>query len=315
MTNHAPSATPAGDLRPGDVLLMRGRGQISSLIAWCGDSIYSHAAVMVDGGDFVEGVGGGARRLPLARRLADAGEVIFVDAFRPLANDLSALDDADRALVAAKATSLVGTAYPLDQLVTLGVMVAVRGKLPRHPVARIVVREALDHLVHDDPRRMVCSELVYRSFADCAAKPAGRLAPRIVPEPRGTEPFPDIDWKALWEEVRPIVHPARRPVLEAGVATAGRTVACAEPMALAEVSMDDGELHDRLEAARGVLGMEPLAGSRYEMAMATAATGIPRPAPAPNPRLVTPLDLASTPSHIVLGRLVDYSSSPQPLPA
>ena len=37
--------------RSGDLILMLSTGPVSAMIAWCGDSAYSHAALMADGGD------------------------------------------------------------------------------------------------------------------------------------------------------------------------------------------------------------------------------------------------------------------------
>ena len=302
MTTFAAPAPPvhakaAATLQAGDVLLMLGEGPLSQLIAWCGDSIYSHAALVAAGGDLIEAAAKGVRRYPLAQRIADQANYHFVDAFRPLARDGSALDDGDRASVLAHAQSLLGTPYPLDQLATLGVLVAVRGKLPRQPLARLVVREALDRLVRDDPSHMVCSELVYRSFAECDAQPRGRLAPRIVSAPRGSEPFPQVDWKALWDEVWPLLRPQRQAVLADATRAALAGDAQAERR-LATPAPDDG-LEDSLAQARAALGV----ADAPAMLSGAAATP-PVPATDPNPRLVTPLDLALTPSHVALGRVM-----------
>ena len=51
---------------------------------------------------------------------------------------------------------------------------AVRGKWPVHPWARLLVRVALDHALPDSTDGMVCSEVVYRAYAECAAAPPGR---------------------------------------------------------------------------------------------------------------------------------------------
>jgi hypothetical protein len=293
-----PQAMAASELQVGDVLLMLGEGPLSQLIAWCGDSIYSHAALVADGGDLIEASASGVRRYPLAQRFADEINYHYIDAFRPLTHDGSVLNDGDRALVLAHAQSLLGIPYPLDMLATLGVVLAVRGKLPGDPAVRLVIREALDHVIRNDPTHMVCSEVVYRSFAECAADPRGRLAPRIVLEPRGTAPFPDIDWKALWDEVWPLLRPERQHALQAAAAPPSAVVAAVGVAGNAAIA--DDALQAELALARQALGVPTMPP------LATAARGIgeQQPIPDPNPKLVTPLDLAATPSHTALGRLM-----------
>jgi hypothetical protein len=303
-----------GTLEAGDVLLMMGRSQLSSLIAWCGDSIYSHAALVADAGDLIEAAASGIRRYPLARRLQDGANYAFIDAFRPLSSDRRPIGADDMAQVLRHAQALLGVPYPVDMLATLGVILAIRGKWPVHPLARIVVREALDHLVRDNPSHMVCSEAVYRCFAECDVQPRGRLAPEIVLQPRGTEPFPDIDWRALWEEVWPLIRPQRRvslvavdealrhelhPQADSDVLEAGSAVG----------PVSDLELVRLATAARAGLGVadqaSPSQGMLEQATMASAGDLAPvRPIPDPNPKLVSPLDLATTPCHVRLGRVM-----------
>jgi hypothetical protein len=303
-------------LQPGDVLLMLGHGELSKMIAWCGDSLYSHAAIVADQGDLIEAAGSGVRRYPLARRVADTGEYFFIDALRPLARDGSAFTDLDRAAVLAHAQSLLGVPYPLDSLATLGVLVAVRGKWPQHWLARLLVREALDHLVRDDPSHMVCSEVVYRALAECDVQPRGRLAPLIVLEAPTHAPFPQVDWVALWREVWPLLHPQRQAALadvatHAEAATSGREPAPMPPAPTLQVGDDD--LQRSLMAARAALGIRaplPLqAGDAGALSHEAVAAPPPTPIPDPNPKLVTPLDLATTPSHHVIGRLMQAPAS------
>src|SRR5690606_16033220 len=196
----APPIVPVADLRTGDVLLMMGEGPLSDLIAWASDSLYSHAAIVADAGDLIEAAAAGVRRYPLATRVADQVHYQFIDALRMQGPDAATLSDADGAAVLAKAVSLLGTPYPVDQLALFGAIMAVRGKWPEHPLGRLVVREALDHAVPDQTGSVVCSEVVYRAYAECAATPTGRLAPVIVVGERGTAPFPQLDRKALFDE-------------------------------------------------------------------------------------------------------------------
>ncbi|KLI98760.1 hypothetical protein WQ56_14530 [Luteimonas sp. FCS-9] len=286
---------------------MLSSGQLSTLIAWCGDSIYSHAAIVADQGDLIEAAASGVRRYPLAQRLVDTTEIVLIDAYRPLAHDGNALDDADRASVLAKAESMLGIPYPIDALAFLGVVVAVRGKWPQNWLARIVVREALDHLIHDDPSHMICSEVVYRALAQCDVQPTGRLAPRIVMTGPTHLPFPKIDAKALLEEVWGLLHPQRREAL-AGIRAHLETdpQAATPPLQGAPA---DAALRERANTVRDRLGLSILpitasvddAGALLEEASPETPV---RAIPNPNPKLVMPLDLASSPSHTQIGRLL-----------
>jgi hypothetical protein len=306
----APAPFAADALQGGDVLLMMGRSQLSALIAWCGDSIYSHAALVADGGDLIEAAASGVRRYPLSTRLADRDNYAFIDAFRPLTPARVPIESGDRAAVLRHAQSLLGVPYPLDMLATLGVVLALRGKWPVHPLARLVVREALDHLVRDNPSHMVCSEAVYRCFAQCDVQPPGRLAPEIVLQPRDTSPFPAIDWMALWEEVWPLIRPHRRVALfAADEAMREARLADAAPGLLHEAGhaagpVADMELAALAMSARAALGVAVSPSSNVAMDGPIPDALDPlAPLPHPNPKLVSPLDLAATPSHRMLGRV------------
>jgi len=210
------------------------------------------------------------------------------------------------ALVLVHAQWLLGTPSLLDMLSTLGVVLAVRGQLPGDPAVRLVIREVLDHVIRNDPTHMVCSEVVYRSFAECNAVPRGRLAPRIVLEPRGTAPFPDIDWKALWDEVWPLLRPDRQHALQTAAAPAAVRLG-APPSAVAaaagvagNAAIADDALQAELALARQALGVATMP----PLVRAAPGIGGQQSIPDPNPKLVTPLDLAATPSHTGLGRLM-----------
>ncbi|NIJ72043.1 MULTISPECIES: C40 family peptidase [unclassified Xanthomonas] len=298
-------------LQVGDILLQLGCGPVSELIAWCGDSIYSHAAIVADQGDLIEAAASGVRRYPLSQRLTDTTNYLIIDAYRPLSYACLALDDADRASVLAKAQSLLGVPYPLDSLATLGVLVAIRGKWPQHWLARIVVREALDHLVRDNPSHMVCSEVVYRALAECDATPPGRLAPQIVLSGPTHMPFPDLDWKALWEEVWQLLHPHRQQVLgDVAQRLAAVEGAPASLAASALTTVTDEDLLNGANAVRAGLGLPPLppvtdqAEDNGSLLREAGEEAPGTPLPHPNPKLVMPLDLANSPSHVVLGRLL-----------
>ncbi len=291
----------AGDLETGDVLLMLGQGPLSDLIAWASDGPYSHAAMVADGGDLIEAAASGVRRYPLARRLADQVNYHYIDAFRVQAEgaQLAANDLGD---VLAKAVAMLGIPYPVDQLALLGAVMAVRGKWPVHPLARLLVREALDHAVPDDAGRVVCSEMVYRAYSECAAMPSGRLAPEIVVGERGDAPFPDIDWKALFDEVWPLLRPRRRQALQSSMArvNALKSGDATGVLAAADsVAVSDAELEQARLAVLARFDVEPAAVG--ENALLAGAAPVDR---RPNPKLVSPQDLAASPSVVALGRLM-----------
>ncbi|MGY1409586.1 MULTISPECIES: hypothetical protein [unclassified Luteimonas] len=296
---------PAAELRTGDVLLMMGDGPLSDLIAWASDSIYSHAAIVADAGDLIEASTAGVRRYPIATRLENKTKYHFIDALRMEGQGAAPLTGADSAAVLSRAVSLLGTPYPIDQLALFGAIMAVRGKWPTHPLGRLVVRVALDHAVPDQTDSVVCSEVVYRAYAECAATPQGRLAPVIVVGERGTAPFPEIDWKTLFDEIWPLLHPEGQQRLQAtrmqlnSMRSAQVHGLHAEFEALADISDEELEL-----ARQAVLGQSGLLAGAGTEAVDARMGGPGTVVPSPNPRLVSPQDLAVSPSLSLLGRLM-----------
>lgn len=276
-------------VRSGDLILMLSTGPVSAMIAWCGDSAYSHAALMADGGDLMEASASGVRRYPLEKRLADWSEVVYLDAFRSLNRAGMPLSDAERGAVVAAGEVFLGTPYEFGKLLEIGIISAVRQKLPEHPLARFLVREALDHLLENDDRAMICSEFVYNSFLLAKVDPPGAVTPTVVVAPPSGLPFPKIDWVAFAKEMWELLQ--ARPYAAALRATTS-------PEALG-ADIADEELTGRMAQARARLGMGKLLTASSPAAAGTVV-------PNPNPKLVTPLDLATSPSHSALGRLVQY---------
>ncbi len=276
-------------IRSGDLILMLSTGPVSAMIAWCGDSAYSHAALMADNGDMMEASASCVRRYPLAKRLADSSEVVYLDAFRSVNKAGLPLSDAERAAVVAAGEVFLGTPYEFGKLLEIGIISAVRQKLPEHPLARYLVREALDHLLENDDRAMICSEFVYNCFLLAKVDPPGAVTPTVVVAPPSGLPFPKIDWvafaKEMWELLQARPH-----------AAALRAMASPETLG---VGIQDEELTGRMAEVRARLGLHGLMASP---APAAAGSVVPNP----NPKLVTPLDLATSPSHSALGRLAQY---------
>lgn len=291
---------PPSELLPGDVLLMRGAGQFSSLIAWFGDSIYSHSGMVGNDGTVLDATGAGVKQNPLSARL-DNDEVVFIDAYRPLRHDLLPLTDEDRQLVVQHGQSLIGTPYAMDELFTVGVLVAIRDKtLPVDDYRlRWLLHEAMDHVIEDDGSRMICSEFVYRSFAENTAQPTGMLAPQIVLSPPTDAPFPKIDWIKLAKELWPLIKPGRRAALAAAGIAANSMPTL---QVLQAQGLGGGDFEAKKAAVRARLGfpavLQPTGGIILERA----------PFPNPNPKLVTPHDLEMTPSHYALGRVKPAAS-------
>lgn len=286
-------------LEAGDILLMMGEGPLSDLIAWASDGVYSHAGIVVEGGDLVEASLGGVRRYPLARRAVEFEHFHFIDAWRPQDGG-AAFAAADRALVCAHAGDLLGAPYPVDQLALFGAVMAVRGKWPVHPLARRLVRIALDRALPSESPGMVCSEVVYRAWAECGAQPRGRMAPPIVEGRRGTAPFPAIDWKRLGEEIGPLLFPKA----VAGLRSAGQSDA-AQLLRDAADPSDDALEDAREQVLARLAGLGPVlrANSGAPRAGAGAGAGA-RLDHHPNPRLVSPQDLANSPATRLLGRIM-----------
>ena len=281
-------------LQEGDILLMMGDGPLSDLIAWASDGIYSHAAMVVDGGELLEASLAGVRRCPLEKRLAEFDHYHWIDAFRAHDGQGHAFDAGDRELVREHAQTMLGAPYPIDQLALFGAIMALRGKWPVHAWARRLVRLALDRAVPSESPAMLCSEVVYRSWAECAADPRGRLAPRIVEGERGTAPFPDIDWQRLIDEIGPL--------LGAGSAGAGARGSAASLLGEALLLEEGNDISDEAldQASRRVLSrLQP--DSQGLMRSAGSDASLTHN---PNPRLVSPQDLANSPGVELLGRLM-----------
>lgn len=293
------------DLRAGDVVLMLGQGELSKLLAWNGDSLYSHGFLVYDAQTLVEAATAGVRVLPLAERARDRDEVVYADAYRPLTRGGSEFDPAQQAAVHAIATAYRGKPYALDILAQLAVVVALRNKLPAHWLARLVIREAVDHLVKQDPSHVVCTELVYRCLDEADIQPPHALSPRIMLEAPNHPPLPEIDWWALYRECRQILRPHALTTAPAAM-QAGPDLPDPSSAPDTERLMGDlAALRDRLTA-----GHLPLSSANAAMDAVSPdphgleigrATGVE--IPRPNPKTIIPLDLEVSPSLRRLGRL------------
>lgn len=272
------------DLRAGDVLLMKGIGPVSDLIAWFGDSIYSHAAIMVDREHFVEAAPPVSRRVRLAERLRQVDHYDFIEALRPTRATGQPLDQAQRDALAAAALANLEVKYPLDAMMQMAVFAAVRQRVPANAVLRWLLREIIDHITGDDPQHMMCSELVYRALHTAT------LAPALVISAQLDLPMPAIDLAELlrvWRQAR-----GKQLALHA-----------VEPAAVSEVELEQS--FQRLRTHRAMLTAVPkrhadLAGAEVEVE--SARLRMP-PVLNPKPANVLPVDLETSPQLRRLGRL------------
>lgn len=268
------------NLVPGDMLLHCEHGyEISKLIAWAGSSPYSHASVVYDDKTMREASAAGVRSYDLSKRFADKTNYLYVDVYRRT-EEPKGLAPAEVAAVRKVADGYMGVPYPLDELFFLGVICAARDKIPTDKTVRWVLRIVTDWLVDSKPDYMVCSELVYRCYAEAKVNPS--IKPEIdVPDLSDT-PFPDIDLPKLIQEVWDLLHPKSDSVMP--------------PVPVNETDAEsEAKLRANYAKVRTLIGADTRSVSQ---------DGGPRiPESDPNPRLIMPSDLMNSPDFTVLGRI------------
>lgn len=277
---NSPTLLEAKDVRPGDLLLHLGNSQISALVAWFGDAIYSHIALMANAGEFIEAAPGGARRVPLARRLAQVNDYHFIDLYRPTARGGRVATQAQIDAVVLRATRYLGSPYPFDLLAQLGVISALRGRLPENNLTRWVIRLAIDAAMERDASRVMCSEIVYRALAEAPTTPTAAMAPAIVVSAPLLLPFPDIDVAKLIKELEAMI----------------KSKSNGAPLSLEEAPQLD-ERHSDVALA------SDYAKLREHLGEAPSKSTDVIVVPNPNPKTVSPADLERSPSVRLVGRL------------
>jgi hypothetical protein len=283
MPQKEPERLQQDDLQPGDVLLHSGTDAVAQIIQWGSDSDYCHAALVYDKTHLVESGSKGIYALELKTRLAQTQDYQRIDVYR-FERGGKALDATQIQATLQVANAYLGGRYPVGKLVELGLTLTLRTWLPQKAYQRLLLRLVLDLAVKSDPRSQVCSEYVWRSFAEAKVQPS--LAPEIVVVPHSERPFPAIDWEALREEFQHIRG-----------AQHGDGAANASPAAaVLQMHDDDSDaalmsLHD---AARRQLGVPASAGSASQTIVD----------PMPNPRLITPGDLANSPDFRLVGSVL-----------
>jgi hypothetical protein len=272
MSTTLPSLQPS-QLEPGDVLLHMGTGELSKLIAWVGDGLYSHAALVIEGGQLIEAAAAGVRHATLDARTHMTANFHYVDVFRPFRPGSG--DAKGTAAILAAADVYLGRPYPMTSLLTLGVACAVRNKVPGDPAMRRAIRMALDLVIENDASQVVCSELVYRGFDEAVTKPAHGFRLEVIVQPPLRTPLPTVDINALIAE-------------------------CLDDY---QRSRPKGRSTLTLDATAGEADVDELLGR----ARTTLGLGGPRRASAndyvPNPKTVLPADLEFSPGLKKIGRL------------
>ena len=107
------NSIPLDQIKPGDVLMCMGHGELSKLLAWNGETDYSHAALVLDGGELIEATTGGCKLVPLTTRQTQVKNWNYVDVWRPVAHDGRAFDAKDQAAIVASARPFAGRRMPL----------------------------------------------------------------------------------------------------------------------------------------------------------------------------------------------------------
>lgn len=267
------------DVRPGDILLHMGKSEISKVIAWAGNSQYSHVAIVLDPFSVhalliettpSKGVG----KSNLQARLKQTDKYDWIDVYR-FVPDLS---PAWLNALTTTANKYIDKPYAVNEVVWLGMICAFRNKVPVKGWERLLVRLAFDLAIKSDTTGVTCSEFVYRCFAEAVTKPPYALRPQIVIQPPSNPPFPKVDWVQLWKEYKQAVKPSPYG-LEAYDGT---------PPPEAEQPVSDQELQAMAAALREKLVMQ------------AASLAAPAPdatvGPLTNPKTVEPGDLAASPS-------------------
>ena len=169
-------------LQPGDVLLVEGTSRISSAIKYLTQSTWSHAALYVGSGQFLEvDMVQGVRLVPLSHFAGFHCRIC-----RPLSLSLT-----ERQALCDYATARLGQQYDLKNIVDLA-----RYLLPNPPVPARWRRRMLA-LGSGDPTRAICSTLIAEAF-DSVRYP---ILPIIE-----TLPAVDLLGKTHSASVREILH-------------------------------------------------------------------------------------------------------------
>jgi hypothetical protein len=176
------------ELRPGDVLMSRGRGWQGRIVSWLERASYSHGAYW-DGSQVIEATAQGIHETPLDDAVADAR---YVDVYRMRARDGFPLGHPEFPVdpVTAAVRKQIGDDYSQSVLaLTALCLLLSRAGPERWGSARFLMalpayqhlRQRIDHWLRPGKRRpaMICTELVATGFWE-ADKTRRRYAVEIA---------------------------------------------------------------------------------------------------------------------------------------
>lgn len=176
--------TPA-ELRPADILLYQGTSTICRLLRLFDGTEYSHSTIY-DGSKVLEAIFAGVELRDLSTSVEDpVSGATDVDVFRFLSNDRKPIGDPDYPAAPILARIAYYHAehdrYAYEQLLLLSVLTTTR-KVPIPPGIAIIIRNLLDEaadvlskILAAGKQPMICSELVYRCYAEAGDKYAIRI--------------------------------------------------------------------------------------------------------------------------------------------
>ena len=281
MSNIAPKA--------GDILLMMSTDELSKLIAWFGDSQYSHSALMTTDEIAMEAIANGVTKTTVDDFRKPDFKVKYLDVFRTYDRNGNPCNEEQLQAIKASAELLAGIPFEFGKLVQIGVFSAVRQKIPTHPIARRLLRLAFDHILANSDKAMTCSQFVYTAFLRATTVAEVLVLPRITVSGPSGLPFPDdIDWLVLIKEVKELL--SGHDGLEVSAWESYESMSD-------EVQLfSDHVLKAKAAEVLTVLGLNDEAQRRISRASQDNIIENP------NPKLVTPEDLHRSPDHLPLGR-------------
>jgi hypothetical protein len=275
--------------KAGDVLLMMSTDELSKLIAWFGDCQYSHSALMVSEDMLMESISAGITETKLMDLKQPDFNIKYVDVYRSLDCNGHCFSDSQKLAILASARQFIGIPFEFGKLVQIGVLAAVRQKIPTNPFVRRLLRLAFDHVLASSDKAMTCSQFVYTSLMRAQIAPNPNVTPRIIHSGPSGLPFPDdIDWHELIREINALLSEHEQTE---------NSLWLNNEIQIVEISvLSDAALLQKAAEVRSALGFS----EADEVRIASHAIG--DTIDNPNPKLVTPGDLFATPDHIPQGR-------------
>ena len=167
-----PDLMNISDLKAGDVLLYHGTSLVSKLIRLFDGGVYNHVSIY-DGSNVAEAVKNGVVSRPVSESIKEAR---YVDVFRFQSDTGQGLGEGEE-LIKDQISRYVaeGERYAYEQIILLA-FIAVTRRLPfikLIPLLGKILRNIIDsaayllnEIIAAGKEPMICSELVYRCYAD-----------------------------------------------------------------------------------------------------------------------------------------------------